>query len=240
MRDSKLHAGHRQRMRAKIKEFGLNSLNDHEALEAFLYNAVPFKDTNELAHKLLETYGSFYNVCNSCPSDLLKFNGLGESAVDYITIFPQFVSFYLKSASQKPSIQTPKQAVDYFRQNFKIGKFERSYMCALDRENYLISFSQLSEGDGLKTKLNPIDVLNRLGIDKPKRIMFLHTHPFGDVKPSFEDIDATNQIIKICNTLKIDFVDHIIINETEWFSFRNERIIDDLGVEIGTKAKNKK
>ena len=56
------HEGHRQRMRARVEQYGLESLAPHEALEYLLYITNARRDTNGIAHALLERFGSFAGV----------------------------------------------------------------------------------------------------------------------------------------------------------------------------------
>lgn len=65
-----VHDGHRERMRDRIRRSDLSALQDHEILEYILYAFVPRKDTNEIAHALIERFGSFSGVLNADESAL--------------------------------------------------------------------------------------------------------------------------------------------------------------------------
>ena len=92
-----VHAGHRQRMRKRFIEHGFEGYEPHEILEMVLYYAVPRKDTNLLAHQLLDRYDTFAKLCDT-PIDLLMNDfGLSESAAVLIKMIPQLSSFYYES-----------------------------------------------------------------------------------------------------------------------------------------------
>ena len=58
-----IHSGHRHRVRQRfLKENSLESFEEYQIVELLLFYAYPMKDTNEMAHKLLDTYGSFHNL----------------------------------------------------------------------------------------------------------------------------------------------------------------------------------
>ena len=57
MAEHKRHQGHRQRMRERVQNYGLDSLAEHEALEYVLYLTNAQKDTNGIAHDLIDRFG---------------------------------------------------------------------------------------------------------------------------------------------------------------------------------------
>ena len=67
-----VHDGHREKMRRRFLENGLSAFADHEALEMLLFYAIPRRDTNELAHRLLEHYGSLEAVFSAPAEDLMR------------------------------------------------------------------------------------------------------------------------------------------------------------------------
>ena len=75
-----IHDGHRAKMRQRFLKGGLENFADHEALELLLYYAIPRRDTNPIAHALMERYGSLSAVLAAPVDDLKKVEGVGESA----------------------------------------------------------------------------------------------------------------------------------------------------------------
>ena len=74
-----IHDGHREKMRARFLAAGLDAFADHEALELLLYYAIPRRDTNPIAHTLMERYGSLSAVLEAPAEDLRKVEGIGET-----------------------------------------------------------------------------------------------------------------------------------------------------------------
>ena len=86
-----VHDGHRERLRKSYLEHGLQSMNDINALELLLFYAIPRRDTNELAHRLLERFGSLDGVFSAPFEDLCEVDGIGETAASLITLTPEII-----------------------------------------------------------------------------------------------------------------------------------------------------
>ena len=74
------HAGHRQRMRERFLCGGLDGFADHEVLELMLFYAIPQRNVNPLAHRLLERFGTLHAVLEAPVADLMKVEGVGQHA----------------------------------------------------------------------------------------------------------------------------------------------------------------
>ena len=79
-----VHDGHRDRMRKRIEQYGIDSLQDHEVLEYLLYAVVPRKDTNELAHTILDEFGSLGNVFDQPIERLQKVKGISYNMAIFL------------------------------------------------------------------------------------------------------------------------------------------------------------
>ena len=75
-----IHSGHRQRLRKTALEAGIDELSDIQALELLLFYAIPRRDTNELAHRLINHFGSYSAVLNADYHKLLEVDGIGKNA----------------------------------------------------------------------------------------------------------------------------------------------------------------
>lgn len=87
-KESSQHKGHRQRMRARVEQYGLESLEPHEALEYVLYITNTRKDTNGLAHVLIDRFGDFAGVLDASEEDLLTVEGVGPSTARMLHLLP--------------------------------------------------------------------------------------------------------------------------------------------------------
>ncbi len=104
---AKLHDGHRNRMRDRVAKSGFDSLGDHEKLEVFLYSFIPRKNTNDIAHLLMERCGSLDKVFSADRDTLLSVKGMTAKAADAIAAISHYSLLYRAAKSaEKPKLCT--------------------------------------------------------------------------------------------------------------------------------------
>lgn len=86
-----VHAGHRGRMRQRFLQSGLESFQDHEVLEFLLFYAVPRRDVNEMAHLLLDRFGTLAGVLNAPEAELRDVCGVGPRVAHFLNLVPQLI-----------------------------------------------------------------------------------------------------------------------------------------------------
>ena len=132
-KESSQHKGHRQRMRARVEQYGLESLEPHEALEYVLYITNTRKDTNGLAHVLIDRFGDFAGVLDASEEDLLTVEGVGPSTARMLHLLPQVGRYYTQCAvNGKKCMKTTDQLVEYLMAQFAGTVQERALLAALD------------------------------------------------------------------------------------------------------------
>ncbi|MEG2454295.1 MAG: hypothetical protein RSB20_05460, partial [Clostridia bacterium] len=140
-----MHDGHRERMRQRISEYGIDSLQPHEVLEYVLYHAVPRKDTNLIAHNLINKYGSLSKVFSADVDDLLTISGMTHNAAHLLISLPQILRYYQKDLqSNKICIKTRKECVDTLSVYFLGEATEKVYLLCMDAKNNVINIVLLA------------------------------------------------------------------------------------------------
>lgn len=224
------HKNHRNRLKTKVRNHGLECLEYHEILELLLTYSIPRKDTNPIAHRLIENFGSFAKVMDANYFDLLKVDGIGPESALLINIVSSFKDIYNKSKLEtKVSIlNTTEKCVRFFRDFYRIKGDEYMVMAGLSKTKKVVKtylYNGQSE-DAISFDLRQIaNRINDYGISS---VVLFHTHPQGDVCPTPEDIATTQSILNVCLMNGIDFDDHIILNESEHFSFGKNNMIDKM------------
>ena len=135
-----IHDGHREKMRQRFLKGGLENFADHEVLELLLYYAIPRRDTNPIAHALMERYGALSAVLNAPVEDLKKVPGIGESAAILLKLAPQVYSrARLADAEQETVLNTVSRVGAYLLERFSGERNEVLYQLCLDRKGRLLA-----------------------------------------------------------------------------------------------------
>ncbi len=225
-----IHKGHRQRVKKKVKDSSLKVLSVHEILELMLMYPIPYKDTNELAHKLISSYGSIKNVFYVPREDLMSFSGVGEETAFYLNLIGQLHD-YLNENTQETSqirLASTAECVKYFRQNFEVGRREEFFMVFTDSRGYFIRLEKFAQGGAFDIELDRDRIYRMFAITGAKNLIIFHTHPYGSIVPSSEDLATTQEIAQMCQLHHVKLFDHVIVNKTEYYSFHTHELIQEM------------
>ena len=221
---SSIHDGHRQRLRERFIKYGMESFTDIEALEILLFYAVPRRDTNALAHALLEYFGSYRGVLEADFKSLEKVPGIGENAAALIKLVAAHSMRYqiaLRSAIKR--IASVEDAGEYLRPFFAYAKRELVYMLSLDARQTVIRCHLLAEGASGQVNLVPRDVAELALYDGAVSVILAHNHPSGVALPSNSDFCTTERLKKALSVISVDLYDHLIFADDEFVSMRDSR-----------------
>lgn len=220
------HKGHRERLRKKYRNSGMDAFHDYEALELLLSYAIPRGDVKPPAKALLKTFGSIKGVIDADMADLEKVRGIGFASAVALKLFKDLCALYLKQqAMEKPQITCTSELVNYCKTALGGLKDEQFRVIFLDAQNRIIDVETIQEGIVNQAVVYPRKVLENALKQKASAIILLHNHPSGNVRPSDADIRLTRSIQETARVLDILVHDHIIIGENRFFSFREEGIM---------------
>ena len=224
------HKDHRKRLKEKVKKFGLDGLAYHEILEYLLTYSIPRKDTNPIAHKLINHFGSFAGVIDASYYDLLKVEGIGPESALFISSLSQLLEVYSKNKSESKSkfLTSTAKCVEFFRDSYRVKDNEFMIMACLSKTKKVIKTYLYKGSSETSVSFDLHDISNHINDKMIKSIVLFHTHPNGSVEPSIEDFKTTQSVINVCLTHGIDIDDHIILNESEHFSFARNGLINKM------------
>lgn len=225
--EKNIHAGHRQRLKAAMREHGLEPYNDIQVLEALLFYAIPNGDTNPTAHRLLEQFGSFHAVLEADFDELRKVKGIGENAASLICFMKQICGYYFKSKnseiSKRVQMESYEDLCKYFERAFVDEKYEQIRVMGLDDRLYMMCEEVISEGDFGRVEVSVKKLAEFCFKNCCNRIVISHNHPNGVALPSAADISLTKDIVELLDELEIELLDHIIVGRGGSYSMRNSQ-----------------
>ena len=227
-----IHAGHRERIRRRFREQGLSGFAEHEALELLLTFAIARKDVNPLAHELIAQFGSLAAVLEADASELLRVKGVGENAAALITLMPELLGMYRRSAAgEKPRMTNFSEARAYCRSLFFGAHEELVYALCLDQSGRVIHPALLRRGTVNEVSIYPREVVEVVIRYHAHAVMLTHNHPSGSERPSRADIDATTRIAMALSAIDVPLTDHLILSGDTVYSMKHE--LSAMGVRNG-------
>lgn len=220
-REHPLHENHRARMQARVERDGLESLAEHEALEYLLFLAIPRKDTNELAHRLIQHFGDFCRVLEATPEELMRVEGIGPKSARVITTVMSFGRYYgLKKRKHRAALNRTEAAVEYVKPLFLGIQNELLYLILLDDKCCPVRDLRIAEGVPNRVHIDTRKLLRDVARTDATCGILAHNHPTGLPIPSEADLIATAGIMQALEPLGVSVVDHIIVAGEESCSMR--------------------
>ena len=215
-----IHDGHREKMRRRFLSGGLEQFADHEALELLLYYAIPRRDTNPIAHALIDRYGSLSAVLAAPVEDLQKVEGIGESAAILLKLVPRLCAkARLADADRQELIlNTASRAGAYLLELFYGEQNEVIYQLCLDRKGKLLACKKLGEGSIASAALDVRKLVENAILHSASSVVLAHNHPSGIASPSHEDYAATDRARNALETIGVALADHIIVADGDFVS----------------------
>jgi DNA repair protein RadC len=213
-----LHDGHRQRKKQRFLQHGLDSFADHEVLELLLFYAIPRRDTNETAHRLLEHFGTLKAVLMASVEELQKVEGVGESAAAFLHLLQAVGYRALRTAGDDTILNSVDSAGAYFQKLLRGERREVLYQVCLDAKGKVLSHKRLSSGTVSMAPVNVREVVENALYTDASGVLLAHNHPSGIALPSEDDRQITMQIRQALGTMGIELVDHIIVADNDFVS----------------------
>ncbi len=215
-----VHAGHRQRVKKRFAEHGFKGMEEHQVLEMVLFYAIPRKDTNLLAHRLIDRYGSFSKVCDA-PLDVLQNDfKLSESAAVLLKMIPELSRVYAESKLDLKYIDKTTVA-EVLRPKFIGASSEKIALALSDAKDKLVFCDIVSDGSLSATELPVRKIVDSALRSNAKYAYIAHNHPSELCVPSRNDLEMTRVIASTLGSIGVKLVDHIIFTSTEFFSIRS-------------------
>ncbi len=224
--DENLHKDHRKRVRRRYIDHGLDAFDDHQVLELLLYYAIPRRDTNELAHRLINEFGSLHDLFEAKPSEIAKRCDVSENVAVLVSLIPPVSRRYLSSKTKSiTAIKSTKTAGELAISLFLGKTTESLYIICLNKHQGLIKAECVTQGNSGQAPIYPEEIAKAALRNNAEFVILTHNHPGGVLEPSKEDIIATKKIMKSLSAVGIMVLDHIIVSQDKFFSFTEKKVM---------------
>lgn len=223
------HRGHRSRIRDRVVKEGLDNFQDYQVLEYVLTFVIPYKDTNPLAHALINKFGSFAGVLEADESELMKVDGVGDVTAHFLTNLLGIHHFYEKNkVKNNQTITNPEEAYRYVYPLLKGKLIEEMYIVCLTPKNKVVNVEKITEGTSTEADVPMRLITDKMNRAKVSNIIIAHNHPKGKSIASEEDTRFTKALVTSLSINGCYLLDHIIIGESkdDYYSYRESGEID--------------
>lgn len=221
-----VHDGHRDRMKRRLLEQGLDGFDDHQVLELLLFYALPRIDTNPLAHELLAHFGSLQAVFEAPAEEFKKVKGIGENSLTLLKLIPEVSRRYSMSANQFENIlDSSEKAGKYLAARFMYERDEVVIVICLDAKCKIICCRELFRGVANSAEISIRKIAELALAKNATSIIISHNHTSGIALPSFEDERTTRKLSSVLASMGITLADHIIVADDDFVSMADSGLL---------------
>ncbi|MDY2861669.1 MAG: DNA repair protein RadC [Oscillospiraceae bacterium] len=217
-----LHDGHRNRLKNRFLNEGLTNFEDHNVLELLLFYSIPRSDTNEIAHELLNKFGSLHGVFEAGMEDLMSVNGISRHSAVLIKMIPElFVVYGRDKVRDIQKINSSDDAKQFFIPRFYGKVREEVQLVLLDDKMNIIKWVKIYEGSVNSANV-PIRKIVEIAIEnRATNVIIAHNHPTGLILPSKDDLRATAKVREALALVDVKLLDHVIVSDNEAASLKD-------------------
>lgn len=224
-----LHTGHRARLREQFRQSDPAVFPDHVLLELLLSYAIPRRDVNPLAHRLIKAFGSYAAVIGATDEELMSVGGIGKETVTLLHAVYETHNRLLR-APQK----TGRKSAILLRNANDVGRYVLSLtgrdrcevfrLICVDSAQRVVSCDVMSIGSLHSVQVMPRQILEKALFHHAYGVILVHNHPAGNVLPSREDENVFVELTELFRQLDLVLLDSVIAGDRCFFSFARERV----------------
>lgn len=224
-----IHQGHRDRIKEKLM-VNKDVLADHELLEVLLFGLIPRIDTNPIAHRLINRFGSLSKVLDSNVKELMSVDGVGKNTAVHIVAIGEVLKRINAQGdkSSKKRLHSLFDIQDELVIEFDSLSEEKFLIYLLDKKFVKITSISFENKNHFSVNVDIPEVASAIALHKPKYAIIAHNHPSGNAKPSNIDDLTTKRMHLICELHGVTLADHIIIAKDNIFSYYREGILAEI------------
>ena len=183
-----------------------------------LFYSIPRRDTNELAHELINRFGSLANVFDAPYEALVRINGVGERTATLLKFIPALCGEYQRNRCEKKGvIRNRQEAIDYLTPYFADMSTEIAFLVSLDGAGRVMNMLKVKTGTSDEVSLDINTIFFEILANTPSGVLLAHCHPRGLAAPSQSDIITTEKFADMLTGFDVELCDHIIFAQDDVF-----------------------
>ena len=217
-----IHDGHRARLRETVSAVGLDNLPEVNQLEYILSFAIKRKDTNPLAHVLLDKYKSIYAILNLSCVELMQNEGIGLNVASFLTSLLPICRCVLKSKTSKDfKIYNTQDCIEFMLNRCTNTRIETMVIATLDNLGNVLDVFEYTSNNIEEINVPMGAIVNDLTSHNAKYIVIGHNHPDGNPNPSKNDTNFFNKFSSVMSACGIEIRQNLVLGKTSCYSIKD-------------------
>lgn len=219
MENTSVHKGHRERLKQRFLEEGLDNFTDIQVLELLLFYAIPQRDTNPIAHALLDRFGSLSQVLEADVKELKKVPGISDHSATLLSLVTQLARYYQVDCAQRVECLTSLDACGAYLVPYFFGRsVETVFLLCLDAKCKVLCCKEVGEGSVNSANISVRKIVETALSANATTVILAHNHPSGVALPSPEDVQTTERIAAALKAVEVHLADHIVVADGDYVS----------------------
>lgn len=210
------------RPREKLRDLGPEALTKAELLAILIGSGTPKKSAVELMQDVLHDCNDNLNALGKMSiRELMQYNGIGEAkAITILAACELGKRRARERAEQREDMSTAQNIYDYMHSHMQDLDVEEAWVLLMNQNFRLIKAQRISHGGISETAVDVRLILKEALLCNATILTLCHNHPSGGTRPSEDDDRLTQRVKKACEVMRIFFLDHIIVTDGDYYSYR--------------------
>ncbi len=210
------------RPREKLMRLGPSALTDAELLAILVGSGSTKEDAVTLMRHILADCKNNLNTLGKLTiRDLCKYNGVGEAkAITILAACELGKRRQSGKPEERPDLGTATLIYNYMHPQLQDLDVEEFWLLLMNQNHRLIKQIRISHGGITETAVDIRIIIREAVLANATMLAICHNHPSGSLRPSPMDNDLTTSIQRACQLMRIKFLDHVIITDGAYYSYR--------------------
>ncbi len=214
-----------ERPRERLYQHGEEALSAQELLQVILGRGAAGESVSVMAQKLITHFGNLKSLSEASLEELSSIKGIGLAKAAQLKAAFEIGRrlMFAPPLGNGKELNTPEKVYQLVRSKLKDHSREHFYIILLNTRN--ISLYEISVGTLNTSLVHPREVFAEAIKHRAASLILAHNHPSGDTTPSQQDKELTKRLVDAGKLLCIEVLDHVIVTQNAYLSFKQKGLL---------------
>lgn len=211
------------RPRERLRDLGPTALSDAELLAIIIGGGVAGMSAIDVMNEILDDHAqSLAEIGKLSIAELSRYKGIGPAKAISIIAACEIGRRRSQMRAERQRLASSDAIFDLMHETMRDSETEEAWIVLLDNRLGFIRRACIAKGGFTSTTVDVRLALREALLSSATAIALLHNHPSGNPWPSHDDDCLTKAFNDACQTLRIRFVDHLIVSDGQYYSYRDD------------------